>query len=249
MNNIQFCKSFYFFECRFKKYHHTDNSGGTNCHHIGYIKSGSAQFKVGGKVYEFKEGDVFYTPPGCKYNSYWQGEDIIYDSYAFTFFPNDSDYEYDIQKFRLTEKAMAVLEKLTLNKRISCLSVGLLYEFLNEVIPHMIPLKKDENGEMIAKARNYMRENICCSVPELSRHLGMSESAVYMLFRTRLSSTPIAEKNKIRTEIAKELLSTTDMSVEEISERLGFSSAAYFRKVLRSFCGKIPREMRKDKKL
>ena len=39
MNNIQLCKSFYFFECNFKRYHHTDNSNGTACHHIGYIKT------------------------------------------------------------------------------------------------------------------------------------------------------------------------------------------------------------------
>lgn len=244
MDNIQFYKSFYFFECLFTKYHHTDNSAGTSCHHIGYIKSGKARFCIGDTVFEFSEGDVFYTPPSCKYHSYWEGEEIRYDSYAFNIFPSKSSNEYGVQTLVMTDRAKDVLTELTRDKKVSCRSVGLLYELLDEALPFMVPTVRDLQKETISRARAYMRRNINCSVPELSRYLSMSESAVYSLFREKLSSTPISEKNKIRTEMALELLSTTDMSVEQISEKLGFSSAAYFRKVLKTFCDKTPRELR-----
>lgn len=249
MDNIQFYNSFYFFECEFQKYHHTDNSAGTSCHHIGYIKSGKATFYVGDTVHEFNTGDVFYTPPGCKYHSYWEGDIIKYDSYAFYTFPSRRGEEYGAQKLIMSDEAYEILERLTADKNVSCRSVGLLYELLYEVLPHMVPTVRDIQRETVARARAYMRRNIDCSVPELSRYLGMSESAVYTLFREKISSTPIAEKNRIRTELAIELLSTTDLSVEQISERLGFSSAAYFRKVLRAFCDKTPRELRKKERL
>lgn len=249
MDNIHFCKSFYFFGCEFKRYHHTDNSQGTICHHIGYIKSGHATFDVGGTIYEFCEGDVFYTPPGCHYHSYWEGENICYDSYAFHTFPSRRNEEYGVQKLHMTQSAHAILSRLTENKAVSCLSVGLLYELLHEVLPTMTPTVRDLQRETISNARAYMRDHINCTVPQLSRHLHMSESAVYTLFRERLGKTPIHEKNRIRTEMAVELLERTDLSVEEISERLCFSSAAYFRKVLHEFYGKTPRELRKNKSI
>ena len=249
MDNIQFFNSFYFSEFRFKRQHHTDNSAGTLCHHIGYIKSGKACFDVSGTLHEFNEGDVFYTPPGCKYHSYWEGENIIYDSYAFYTFPAKHNTEYGIQKLQLCGDAWDTLSRLSANKDINCRSVGLLYELLWSVLPKMTPTMRDLGREMLSAARRYMRENINCSVPELAKHLGISQSGLYALFREKANSTPITEKNRIRIELATNLLATTDMSVEEISSRLGFSSAAYFRKVLNAFCGKTPREMRKIKNI
>ena len=246
MNNIQFSKSFYFFECNFKRSHHTDNSRGTSCHHIGYIKSGVATFDVGGKIFTFSAGDVFYTPPACKYHSYWEGENICYDSYAFSVFPLQSGEEYGVQKLQMTKRAYEYLTSLSENKPVSPTSVGLLYMLIGEVQPTMIQTVRDEKSLAASRALSLLREDISLSVPELSQKLGMSVSAVYSLFSEQLSSTPITEKNRIRTEMAAEMLSNTDLSVEEISARLGFSSAAYFRKVLHSFYGKTPRNMRKN---
>ena len=45
--------------------------------------------------------------------------------------------------------------------------------------------------------------------------------------------------------MAVELLTTTDKTVEEISSLLRFSSAAYFRKVLRKHTGLTPKQIRK----
>ena len=37
------------------------------------------------------------------------------------------------------------------------------------------------------------------------------------------------------------------MSIEEISDRLGFQSTAYFRKIMKEYKGKAPAEIRKAK--
>ena len=246
MDNIQFYKSFYFFECNFRRSHHTDNSHGTACHHIGYIKSGSAIFDCGGKIYKFSSGDVFYTPMGCKYHSYWSGECICYDSYAFTVFPMQNDHVFDVQKLEMNDRANELLLALSENKKVDAKSVGLLYMLLGEVLPHMTPAKKSGQSALISRALEYLKNDYSLDVPALAKKMNMSESALYLLFQTRLNSTPITEKNRLRTEAAIEMLQNTDLAVEEISERLSFSSAAYFRKVLHAFCGKTPREIRKN---
>ncbi len=245
MDNIQFCKSFYFATFNFKNRHHTDNSRGTVCHHIGYIKSGSAKFDVGGTVYHFLAGDAFYTPPNCRYHSYWEGENITYDSFAFHTFVQEGAVEYGVQKLTMNERAASLLHALSENKSVNCKSVGLLYELLYEILPTMMPTVRDREREMLGRALEHMRRDIDISVPNLAKYLGMSESALYTLFRNKAHSTPITEKNRIRAEKAAQLLETTDLSVEEISSRLSFSSAAYLRKILFEFYQKTPRQMRK----
>ena len=83
-------------------------------------------------------------------------------------------------------------------------------------------------------------------VSDLARAMRMSESGLFTFIREYGKTTPISLKNRIRTEKAIQLLTTTDLSVEEISSRLGFCSAVYFRKVFRKETGKTPTELRRE---
>ena len=157
-----------------------------------------------------------------------------------------SDDIFDIQKLNMNEKAREILLSLSAHKRVDAKSVGLLYLLLGEVLPEMTPSKKNEQSVLISRTLEYLRNDCSLDVPSLAKKMNMSESALYLLFQTQLGSTPVTEKNKIRTEAAIEMLQNTDLAVEEISERLNFSSAAYFRKILHAFCGKTPRQIRKN---
>ena len=245
MDNIQFSKTFSFRNFVFHRSHHTDNSAGTLCHHVGRIHAGEVTFDVGGKLYHFSAGDVFYTPPGCRYHSYWSGEDICYDSFAFHLFPDRGNL-YAVQRIEADAAANAWLDAAMEEKRITPTSVGNLYAFLGAVLPTMTLADADPRRDLVAKAREYMRAHADFSARELSRHLGISESGLYALFRETLGRTPVEEKNRMRIATAVELLTTTDRSVESVAEELGFSSAAYFRKVLRAVRGVTPRELRKN---
>ena len=46
--------------------------------------------------------------------------------------------------------------------------------------------------------------------------------------------------------MAEKILLTTDKKVEDVAELLGFSSASYFRKTLKKYVGKTPKEIRKE---
>ena len=98
---------------------------------------------------------------------------------------------------------------------------------------------------LLSRARRFMLAKNEYSVSELARYLNVSESAVYTAFRECTGHTPIDEKHRIQSEKAVHLLLTTDMSVEEISDKLAFSSPSYMRKILKTTVGKTPREIRK----
>ena len=91
-----------------------------------------------------------------------------------------------------------------------------------------------------------MSEHTDAKISDVARHCSISQSGIYLLFKQNLNRTP----NEVRLEIicdkAVELLSTTSLSVQEISDRLGFSSTSYFRKTLKAYTGKAPLEIRRE---
>jgi AraC family transcriptional regulator of arabinose operon len=74
----------------------------------------------------------------------------------------------------------------------------------------------------------------------------MSESGLYTLFRENFKTTPIGLKNQTKVEKAVKQLELTSMSVEEISDSLGFPNTAYFRKIVKRYTGKTPSVIRKE---
>ena len=56
--------------------------------------------------------------------------------------------------------------------------------------------------------------------------------------------TPNEMRQQIAVEMAVKLLITTEKSVQQISDKLGFSSTDYFRRILRKHTGKTPRQIR-----
>ncbi len=248
MNDLSFCKSFAFCAFQFTRNRHTDKSCGTICHHIGRLTAGRAEFVTDGEKICFEAGDVFFIPCGCRYHSYWYGEDkIAFESYAFTYTPDAGETRYTLQKLNLTPQAQRCIEELSADRRVTPKSVGLLYQFLGEVQPAMTAAGKDAKSALVERAKRYILAHPDFTVPQLAMHCRVSESRLYAIFREVTGHTPVGEKHRVLADRAAALLQTTDLSVEEIGERLGFGTAAYFRKVLRAVYGMTPREIRKGR--
>jgi AraC-like DNA-binding protein len=119
-----------------------------------------------------------------------------------------------------------------------------LFSVLALLLPQMERSDRGPSVCLYEQAVEYMRGHIDCRVAEVARHCGVSESALYASFK-RHGTTPNGARQALLAGEAKHLLTTTDMSVQEISDRLGFSSTSYFRKVLRLHTGKTPSQLRK----
>ena len=72
----------------------------------------------------------------------------------------------------------------------------------------------------------------------------MSESYIARLFKKELGCKPSEYINRIRISVAKTLLSETDISITEISEKTGFSDVYYFSKTFKRIEGVSPSEIR-----
>lgn len=248
MNDSEFSRGFLFRELSYSRYSHTDNRRGAPSHYIAYMREGTARLVGADRSIEVETGAFLYIPKGYPYQSYWQGVPIVrFDSYGFQAFPHSNAYTYPMQRMDATPRALAYLEQLAADKQITCQSVGLLYQLLGCLMEDMEAVPVSKHRAIIDQAESYMRSHERFLIPDVARFCGVSESALYAVFRAECGCTPIAAKHRIQVEKARSLLVNTDMSVENISDALGFSSTPYFRKVFLEETGKRPREVRRER--
>ncbi len=209
---------------------------------------GTARLNTNYYSIDVKEGDVFYIPMHTLYQSRWYGDannEVEFYSLGFKLFPKEDTEEYMLQKLSLNEYENNLLNQITETLNIDCKNIGLLYTFLGTVSKKMKQNATVKNDENIRKAISFMNKNPNSSVNDIARYCSMSESGIYAMFKRVLNKTPVEIKHKILIDKACELLTTTDKSVEEISDTLGFSSSSYFRKIMKGVIGKSPKDIRK----
>ncbi len=86
------------------------------------------------------------------------------------------------------------------------------------------------------------------SVAALSQNAHVSKSALYKGFRLHFGCTVSEYIHRRRVERAREYLEGSELSMEEISQRVGFSGAAYFSRIFKKQCGLSPLAYRKSRR-
>lgn len=98
---------------------------------------------------------------------------------------------------------------------------------------------------MIHKSVKYIEANYANQelyTPELAQMSGMGETYYRNIFISVFSVPPAKYIQQYRIDKAKELLVSTDKSIEDIALLVGFANASYFCKVFKGICGLTPLE-------
>lgn len=246
MNSAIFCKSFAFKILRFTHYKYTDNSQGVRTNYLAHMTAGHARLRTQDETVEIKEGDVFFIPDGCKYRSYWYGDpEIEFVSLGFSCLPNFENRSYPPQILPRNEETVALIRSLAERKTLDGADVGRFYTLLGTLLPQMTYRKKTGQSDLVEQAKRLILAEPRRSVREIAKACAVSESALYAAFKKYSGKSIHEVRTDTVMERAKELLVSTDHSVEEISRRLEFSSGAYFRKCFKAHFGISPRALRK----
>ena len=83
------------------------------------------------------------------------------------------------------------------------------------------------------------------SVEAVCKELSMGKTRLYQLCKARLGKTIVQLLNERRLEAAKELLTTTNQTVQFIADTVGIPDFNYFTKLFRRYEGFTPSEYRK----
>lgn len=245
MNSANFCNGFLFNIFRFQKYHFTDLSKTpVPRHYFGCLIKGSAIIKSQQQELHLHAGEIFYIPKGLYYQSRWFGEEIEFYSFGFEIAPTTQSFL--LQKVVCSESAKVLFAELCQEIPFTEKGIGKLYRFFGEVSDGMEKAKNKHINPTLEKAVAYISANPNAKISDVAYHCRISESGLYALFKRQTGKTPNDFRLEILCEKAVGLLSTTNQSVQQISDAAGFSSTSYFRKVLRKYCGKTPLQIRKE---
>ncbi len=248
MNNEEFFSSFRFIKIKPNRYNKGGNMGKQGCvtNFFGRLLYGTAKLVSQDSVVTLSAGETVFIPKGCRYESFWTPDEnsrLEWDSIGFDYFPQADKGTYLLQKVELDEKSTELLDSVTELMRVTPYTIGKLYELMDILLPKM-QRKVRAHDLLTENAVKFMREDPFCSIGDVAVAVGVSESWLYTVFKESLHLSPNEMRQKILCEKAEELLLSTGLSIEEISNRLQFSSSSYFRKILKKHLGKTPSKIR-----
>jgi len=206
------------------------------------------------KIFEASGGDVVYTPIGSEYkaqlsdfrnaNSHTVGINfLIFDQTGEQIILSDS-----IRIFRETKGLLLpMLFQKALHydtSRYLLKSRILLMEILNSLAAQSSP----ENApDHIINALQYLTEHVeeNPSIAKLAELCNISEVYFRKQFKMYTGTTPVKYRNLLRLDRARSYLEYGEISIQEISDMLGYSTVSHFIKAFRERYGCSPLQYRK----
>lgn len=126
---------------------------------------------------------------------------------------------------------------------------GLAYGFKPCLKCHPeLPSWKGSKEELAQSAKELIEEHYRekFSLKEIASALFVNESYLERVFKEITGQTLLAYHNRIRCDIAKELLTHNELSISYISDSVGYVSPSHFTQKFRKLYGSTPSQFRKE---
>ena len=207
-----------------------------------------------GKSITAESGDVVYAPMGSEYRaqvSDFEGQDS--HTIGINFFLMDADAQLLILSDNITVFRGSDRSKLTMLFNGS-IRQGEAFPLLQSrlVLMQILQLIAQTNTKTmppakIAVALEYLSEHLeeSPSVSWLAALCNISEVYFRRQFKQSMGMTPTEYRNALRLNKAKSYLEYGDISVQEISDTLGYATVSHFIKAFRLHTGYSPLQYRK----
>lgn len=232
-----------------------------------YTVEGEGEFEsasTGGKI-KIKEGDVFLLFPG-EWHTYQPNPQIGWKQYWIGFKGKNMDDRvaagflqsskpvyhigYSTQIISLYKDAMqaAIEEKAYMQQLLAGIVnhlIGLMYALERNIMLD----KNAAHVNMVMRVQQHIRESLesTLSIQDIADMLGVSYSTLRKQFKEYTGLSPATYQQDLKLQRAKELLTTTNLSIKEIAYRLNFDSPDYFSAKFKIKTGRKPSEMRGKK--
>ncbi len=209
------------------------------------VVKGSINFVNNGETLTARAGNLIFLPKGSRYEAVFPD---TAEDYLVSFDSDEKDILIPSPVLLLNDAAFACSQRFLdlINEKISpghslLQSKGLFYLLLNTVV-NEIKKPDDTHSLIVNRACEIIQKNTDASIGEVARLCAVSESSLRQLFKSQMQITPTHYRTQTKIKQAIYLLESTDLSLSEISEKLGFFDAAYFCKIFRQQMGMTPKQ-------
>lgn len=124
------------------------------------------------------------------------------------------------------------------------LILKLFAEFVSRINGGNLP----EKDQIVSRAIKLMQKNIHLDIKTLSKEMNYSQGYLTRCFNKICHMSPNKIFQQIKLNYARNLLETTDMSIESIAQEIGMSGIGYFNKMYTEQFGILPSEYKRKVK-
>ena len=202
------------------------------------------------KRWQVQEGQVVVLPPHLPHH--WFAEDgadlaVLHIEGV----PRDViDSLFPARQPRLLTPSQTIFNEYTslfarlldLNNQVTPSKVRLLHAYLEAFLLVLLQDDQDSSFSSMKEVATYLREHLRehISIDEVARLFCMSEATLRRHFLATFEMTPKQYLLELRLARAKELLTLSHLSIQEIAEIVGFPDLAHFSSTFRRRFGFAP---------
>ena len=167
---------------------------------------------------------------------------------------------FGILKLRLYQTISEIAEKhkISMEKDLQELNLeqdilkffGMIYSCLEKIAEEISSRNEALRNHTVMDIVSYVNQNYCSSslcLKEIAREFSLNENYVSTIFSKAYGTTFSQAVETLRINKACELISEMETTIGEISEMVGYTSDASFRRAFKKVTGKTPREYKDQK--
>ena len=221
---------------------------------IEFVEDGFGTVNIDGEKFSPKGGDTYFLQEGKRQYYFSDSErpwkklfinlsGKLVTSLAEAYGISNTSY------FPLldTKSELTRIIELVKNSNDDCTSE--LISIINAIFlkMHNYLREKSQTHGIEAEMADFLNTQITSKfkIELLCRHISKSESQTIRLFKKAYGITPYAYVLAKKVELAKNLLTETNLSVKQISDKLSFTDEYYFSNIFKGKTGSTPTEYRK----
>lgn len=217
-------------------------------HGLLYLRKGHIRFDYELGQYIGSAGDLFFLPKGSHYEACVPAEygttgdflinfelDIPYPDHL----PQHPVRLFHADDHNLTEIFERIVRSYNINQTRFYV-MGQFYLLLDQLVMKL-QAPSTTARPFLLQAETLLEESTH-SIAQIAKLCGVSESGLRSRFKEAYGISPQQFRMNSKLDRAKRLLETTDLSVYQIAEQLGFYDEAYFCKMFRKYTGSSPRK-------
>lgn len=226
-----------------------------------FISEGEGWLKVGDMEYYPKPGELYLMPSGIKqsyatissntFKKYWchftarVGDKSLFEIFRLPHYINVKDIDYLTGLFKrlsLYLKGNEIQDTI----RVKSIMLEIIAYYIENSVVEDILLAETESIKKLNYVINYIENNLSenINVDKLAEMLHFHPNYFIRFFKNHLGSSPIQYIHKRKMETAKNLLYSSDMTITEISESIGYKDIYHFSKSFKAYTGYSPSEFK-----